>query len=112
MNDCGTTNGFPLHDLRDDDDKVLMTLGERCVGRYPARDIINPANGEVIVHRNELVTDALGKAIDAAGIQEAYIRTNLTCAAPTGLCTKCYGLNLATNTVVEVGEAVGVIAAQ
>jgi DNA-directed RNA polymerase subunit beta' len=89
-----------------------MTLGERCVGRYPARDIINPANGEVIVHRNELVTDALGKAIDAAGIQEAYIRTNLTCAAPTGLCTKCYGLNLATNTVVEVGEAVGVIAAQ
>ena len=112
MNDCGTTNGFPLHDLRDDDDKVLMTLGERCVGRYPARDIINPENGKVIVHRNELVTDAIGKEIDAANITEAYIRTNLTCSAPTGVCTKCYGLNLATNTVVEVGEAVGVIAAQ
>ncbi len=112
MDDCGTTQGFPLRQLVDDDGKVLESLGSRCVGRYPAQDILNPENGEVIVARNVLITADLGKKIDAANVTEALIRTNMTCTAPSGVCTKCYGLNLATKTIVEVGEAVGVIAAQ
>ncbi len=112
MDDCGTTAGFPLRQLVDDDGKVLETLGSRCVGRYPAVDIINPATGDVIVHRNELIDSTIGNKIDDAHITEALIRTNMTCQAPSGVCTKCYGINLATKEVVEVGEAVGTIAAQ
>ncbi len=112
MEDCGTTSGTLVSELIDDDGKMQLSLGKRCIGRYPSKDIINPTTGEVIVPRNVLVTDEMGDQIDAAGIKQAYIRSNLTCCAPSGVCTKCYGLNLSTKQVVEVGEAVGVIAAQ
>ena len=111
LDDCGTTEGFPLHELRDDDDKVIMTLGDRCVGRYLANDLI-ANDGSVICKRNQLVTAEIGKAIDESGVDTVYIRSNLTCKAPSGVCAKCYGLDLASNKPVEVGEAVGVVAAQ
>ena len=111
LDDCGTTEGFPLHELKDDDDKVIMSLGDRCVGRYLANDLY-AEDGTLICSRNQLVTGAIGKAIDASGAKTVYIRSNLTCKAPTGVCAKCYGLDLASNKPVEVGEAVGVVAAQ
>ena len=110
--DCGTDKGFDLRAIVQDDGKLIESLGERAVGRYPAKDVINPKTGEIIVHRNELITESIGEAIDAAQIDLISIRSNLTCGAKNGVCMKCYGRNLATNKIVEVGEAVGVIAAQ
>jgi len=116
--DCGTEKGFYVEDILDENNleggkpKVIVKAYVRAIGRFAAKDIINPETGEVIVKRNELITEDLADAIDAAGINRICIRSNLTCAAKTGVCMKCYGRNLATNMVVEVGEAVGTIAAQ
>ena len=116
--DCGTENGFKITKIVDENTiingapKVVVTLEARCIGRFAAKDVINPATGEVIVARNELITEPIAAEIGKAGLEEVYIRSNLTCEAATGVCMKCYGRNLATNMVVEVGEAVGTIAAQ
>jgi len=113
--DCGTENGFTVRavvQMTNGDPKTIVTVGQRALGRFAARDIENPLTGEIIARRNELIEEAQAKAIDNAGIEEVCIRTNLTCACKTGVCVKCYGRNLATNKMVEVGEAVGVIAAQ
>ncbi len=116
--DCGTYNGFYLEDIVDDNNledgkpKVIVHVYDRCVGRFAARDIVNPETGEVITKRNELITEAMAKEIKNAKIEKVCIRSNLTCACKTGVCMKCYGRNLATNMIVEVGEAVGTIAAQ
>ncbi|MGL4949969.1 MAG: DNA-directed RNA polymerase subunit beta' [Anaeroplasmataceae bacterium] len=109
--DCGTYNGFEVADILADDGKVIVKLKERLVGRYLAKDVVN-ANGEVIATRNQLVDEDLADIIDAADIEKATIRSNITCNSKIGVCIKCYGRNLATNTVIEVGEAVGTIAAQ
>ncbi len=110
--DCGTENGFYIEDILNDSNKVVVSLADRCIGRFAAKDIVNPATGEVIVARNEMIDEDLAAQIGAAGIKRVCLRTNITCNAKTGVCMKCYGRNLATNMVVEVGEAVGTIAAQ
>ena len=113
--DCGTENGFNVRaviQMTNGDPKTIVSVCQRALGRYAAKDIVNPLTGEVIVRRNELVEEKEAKEIDLAGIEEVCIRTNLTCSCKTGVCVKCYGRNLATNKLVEVGEAVGVIAAQ
>ena len=105
VNDKATANSDAKAD-------VLEPLEERITGRFLAEDIINPETGEVIVAANRLVTSARAKAIVATGVEKVKIRTILTCRSHIGVCAKCYGSNLATGQTVQVGEAVGIIAAQ
>ena len=110
--DCGTEKGMYVEDIIDDGGKVIVTVGDRVIGRYAAKDLVNPETGELIISRNEMFTEEHGKLIDDAKIKRVAIRTNITCDSKSGVCMICYGRNLATNKVVEVGEAVGVVAAQ
>lgn len=110
--DCGTEKGMYVEDIVDDGGKVVVTVSDRVIGRFAAKDLVNPKTGEIICRRNELFTEEMAVEIADAGIKSVCIRTNLTCNAKSGVCMKCYGRNLATNKVVEVGEAVGTVAAQ
>jgi DNA-directed RNA polymerase subunit beta' len=110
--DCGTDRGFLVHDLRNDDGTLIEGLSDRIVGRFAASQIIHPQTGEIIIERNEYITDDSAAVAIAAGVTEANIRSNLTCETNGGLCIHCYGKNLATGSIVEIGEAVGTIAAQ
>ena len=92
--------------------EVIESLEDRIQGRFVAEDVKDPATGEVIVPMNGFVTDELAKKIVGAGIEAVSIRSVFTCNSRYGVCAKCYGKNMATNTPVMPGEAVGVIAAQ
>lgn len=109
--DCGTERGVYMEPVMDDT-KEVVPLYDRIVGRYASKDVIHPKTKQVIVKRNELITEEIGQLILKADITGVEIRSNLTCNSENGVCAKCYGRNLATNTRVEVGEAVGVVAAQ
>jgi len=109
--DCGTINGV-LHTPIKDGEEVIEPLRERIVGRYALDPVRHPITGETIVDANEEITEEVADRIDEAGIEEVYLRTVLTCEAKHGVCRKCYGRNLATGRTVEIGEAVGIIAAQ
>ena len=91
---------------------ILEPLQERITGRYLAEDIVDPATGEIIVEANHLVTPKRAEAIIKTGVDKVKIRTILTCRSHIGVCAKCYGTNMATGQTVQVGEAVGIIAAQ
>ena len=91
---------------------ILEPLQERITGRYLAEDIVDPATGEVIVEANHLVTPKRAEVIIKTGVDKVKIRTILTCRSHIGVCAKCYGTNMATGQTVQVGEAVGIIAAQ
>ena len=109
--DCGTTEGVWVSDIKNGNE-LIEGLAERLTGRFAAEDIKNPETGEIIVPRNELITDKMADAVVAAGITKAKIRTLLTCRAHQGVCAKCYGNDLAGKQIVNIGEAVGIIAAQ
>lgn len=109
--DCGTDEGIEVSEILDDKE-VIEGLNERLVGRYAAEDIVHPETGEVIVARNQGITEELANALKEAGITSAKIRSVLTCRTRYGVCSKCYGKNLATGRSVEIGESVGIIAAQ
>ena len=109
--DCGTDQGIWVKDIRDGRE-LLEKLRERIVGRYAAADVAHPETGELLVARNEMITPELADRIVDAGIEEVYVRSVMTCGCRHGVCAKCYGLNLAMNRPVNVGEAVGIIAAQ
>ena len=109
--DCGTTDGVWVTDIKNGNE-LIEGLAERLSGRFAAEDIKNPETGEIIVPRNELITDKMADAVVAAGITKAKIRTLLTCKAHQGVCAKCYGNDLAGKQIVNIGEAVGIIAAQ
>ena len=109
--DCGTTRGLTVSPVVEGGE-VIASLGERILGRTASRDVINPANGEVIAAAGDLIDESLVESIEAAGIEIVGIRSVLTCEAETGTCGACYGRDLARGTKVNVGEAVGVIAAQ
>ena len=109
--DCGTRKGIEVSDIKDGNE-VIEPLHERLVGRYPALRIIHPETGEIIVDTNRLITDEDADQIIEAGIKKVKIRSVLTCHAEYGVCAKCYGANLATGEECNVGEAVGIIAAQ
>ena len=111
--DCGTDRGFIVTELYNNDDKsVIVPLRGRLVGRFSQKDIFHPETRELIVAGGELITEAIADDIVNADIKEVEIRSVLGCSAKGGICRKCYGRNLATGDVVELGEAVGIMAAQ
>jgi DNA-directed RNA polymerase subunit beta' len=111
--DCGTLAGVEVTDFVDEKSgDIIEPLFDRIVGRYTATKVIDPTTKKVIVDRNEYITDSLANKIVKAGIKKVKIRSSLTCNSVNGVCQHCYGRNLATGNVVEVGEAVGVMAAQ
>ena len=109
--DCGTLRGLVCTALKNGDE-VISSLEERIIGRVSVHDIIHPSTGELLVHAGEEITDAIAKEIEASPIESVEIRSVLTCESKKGVCMKCYGRNLATQRMVQLGEAVGVIAAQ
>lgn len=109
--DCGTIVGQEVTALREGGD-TIEPLSERIAGRFALDDIVNPVSGEVIVHAGEEITDKAAEEIEDCGIEMVRVRSVLTCEAKAGLCVKCYGRNMATGRIVEIGEAVGIIAAQ
>ncbi|MGH3042560.1 MAG: DNA-directed RNA polymerase subunit beta', partial [Gaiellaceae bacterium] len=109
--DCGTDRGLKISALREGTE-IIEHLEERLVGRYARKAIRHPETNEVIVAENDLITEDLANYIESLGIETAWIRSAFTCNTSHGVCKKCYGRNLATGQEVEVGEAVGIIAAQ
>jgi DNA-directed RNA polymerase subunit beta' len=109
--DCGTHNGITVYAIKDGNE-MIEPLGDRLIGRYPSEDIIDPQTGEIIVKRNVMMNDKIANQIVKSGIEEVKIRSVLTCQAKFGVCADCYGANLANGEPVNVGEAVGIIAAQ
>ncbi len=109
--DCGTKDGIEVSAFKDGDDTIIA-LGERLLGRAPVEDIKHPVSGEVIVAAGELVTERDIPKIENAGIEHVKMRSVLTCECPTGVCAKCYGRMLSSGRPVDLGEAVGVLAAQ
>ena len=109
--DCGTLRGLTVSALKKSDE-IVESLYDRILGRVALFDVEDPSTNEVIVKEGEEINEDLARAIESAGIEEVEIRSVLTCELTRGVCSKCYGRNLATGKLVQRGEAVGVIAAQ
>ena len=109
--DCGSDRGLTITAIKEGNE-VIETLEERMLGRYAQRSVKHPETGEVLVARNEIITEDIARKIIEASIEEITIRSAFTCDTKHGVCKYCYGRNLATGSEVEVGEAVGTIAAQ
>ena len=109
--DCGATEGIMVSDLREGKE-VIEKFSERLIGRYAVRDVVNPATGEIIVPYGKMMDLYDAEKIEEAGITELEIRSVLTCRAKRGVCAHCYGSNMANGDTVNIGEAVGIIAAQ
>ena len=109
--DCGTEDYLVVKDIKDGNE-IIEGFKDRLVGRTCAEDIIHPETGEVLVRRNELMDERIADKVAKAGVTEAKIRSILTCSSKIGVCAKCYGSNLSSGKLVNVGEAVGIIAAQ
>jgi DNA-directed RNA polymerase subunit beta' len=110
-NDCGTQRGLAVRSMMDGE-KVLIKLQDRLLGRVPLLDILHPKTGEVLVPKNQALSEEVALGIVAAGVEEVVVRSPLTCEAARSVCQNCYGWSLAHAHVVDVGEAVGIIAAQ
>src|SRR5690606_8853457 len=109
--DCGTILGIEMTALKEGED-IIEPLRDRVVGTVALDDVYDPIDGELIVKAGEMIDEDAADAIDDAGIQSVKIRSVLTCEAKRGLCRMCYGRNLATMDMVDIGEAVGILAAQ
>jgi len=109
--DCGTINGIEYAAIKEGDE-IVEALKDRITGRYTLERVVHPITHDVIIDVNEFVTDELAAEIEAAGVESVKLRTVLTCESKHGVCVKCYGRNLAHNKIIEIGEAVGIIAAQ
>ncbi len=109
--DCGTKRGIPARSMTDGE-RVLIPLSDRLLGRVLAEDVHHPQTGEILATRNQAVSDDLAEAIYASGIEEVMVRSPLTCEATRSVCQHCYGWSLAHESMVDLGEAVGIIAAQ
>ncbi len=110
-NDCGTRKGIEIGDVKDGNE-IIEELSERLVGRYPAGNIIHPETGEILVTADKMINEKDADRIVKSGMKKVKIRSVLTCHSEYGVCAKCYGANLATAEECNVGEAVGIIAAQ
>ncbi len=111
--DCGCLQGLVVRAfINEKDGSVIESLADRITGRFAAKRIVNPETKDVIVEKDEMITESLVAKIEKAGIEEVEIRSALTCTSANGVCQKCYGTNLATGNLVETGEAVGIMAAQ
>ena len=112
MNDCGTTNGIWVSEIREGEE-VVVKLAERLIGRHAAEDIVDPTSPKTkIVKANDEIDEIKAKAVEAANVERVKIRSVLTCEAKVGCCMLCYGRHLGTGLTVKLGEAVGIIAAQ
>ena len=109
--DCGTDEYIEIEDIKDGN-QIIEKLQERLTGRFPYEDIKDPETGEILADKDTLITSALADKIIAAGITKVKVRSVLGCHTKHGVCAKCYGMGLATRKVVNIGEAVGIIAAQ
>ncbi len=109
--DCGTSRGVKLKAMRDGD-RTLIKLEDRLFGRVSAEDVVDPQTGEIILARDQDISDELAKAVVKAGVEEVTVRSALTCASTRSVCQTCYGWSLAHGKMVDIGEAVGIIAAQ
>ena len=110
--DCGCKEGLTISDIKSEDNSVIEGLEERLEGRFLLNSFCDPETGEVLVDNDHMLTDADAKLIASKGVENIDIRSLLTCRSKEGVCIKCYGKNLATGNTVQVGEAVGIIAAQ
>ena len=110
--DCGTQNFVNVEAFVKDDGTVVESLYDRILGRFTGKAVLNPETKEVIVEKNTYITENLADKIIKAGVTSVPLRTVLTCRTEHGVCQKCYGRNLATGSIVETGEAVGIMAAQ
>ena len=113
--DCGTTEGITVSAIKEftgDREAIIEPLWERLAGRVAAEDVVHPETGEVLVAANEMISDEDAKRVEDAGIEEVKIRSVLVCKTRHGVCVQCYGRNLANGSLVDAGEAVGIIAAQ
>jgi len=110
--DCGTRDYMVMSDIKDNDGQTVEKLQDRILGRYTVEDVVNPQTGEIIIKENEMILSGDVKKIIACGIKEVKVRSVLRCKAKGGVCAHCYGMDLASSKPVNIGEAVGVIAAQ
>ena len=109
--DCCTINGIDYAAIKDGDE-IKVHLADRIVGHYTIERVVHPITGELLCDVNQYIDEAMAAKIEAAEVEKVKLRTVLTCEAKHGICVKCYGKNLARNKIVEIGEAVGIIAAQ
>ncbi len=109
--DCGSKEGLVVYDIKDGN-QLIEQMQERLIGRYPVNDIINPKTNEIIVDTNTLITEEIAEEIVNAGIEKAEVRSVLGCYSKHGVCQKCYGMSLARHHRVEIGETIGIVAAQ
>ena len=109
---CGTTDGIWVGAVYDKNGDVVDSFGNRIRGRFPVNDVLHPVTGELLHSKDEMMMPENAEKFEKAGIEKIYIRTILGCRARVGVCAKCYGMNLATSKKVDLGEAVGIIAAQ
>ncbi len=109
--DCGTEDGIIVSEIIENG-QVIETFAERLKGRYPVHDVVHPQTGEILFRNNVMLRKEDAKVLEAAGIHEVELRSVLTCRSRSGVCSKCYGMNLAIGEPVGEGEAVGIIAAQ
>jgi DNA-directed RNA polymerase subunit beta' len=109
--DCGTQRGIPLESMKDGD-RTLIPLKTKLLGRVLAHDAVHPTTGEVLATRNQDISDELAESLAAAGVEHVFVRSPLTCEATRSVCQHCYGWSLAHAKMVDIGEAVGIIAAQ
>lgn len=109
--DCGTERGISVRNMTDGE-RILIKLEDRLLGRCAAEDVVNPQTGEVIVARNQAISDDIARKIGKAKVEEVIARSPLTCEATRSVCQACYGWSLAHASLVDLGEAVGIIAAQ
>ncbi len=115
--DCFANSGDPIKGvvvsaIKGSKGEIIEGLRDRIAGRFTVRDIVNPATGEVMVKSNEMISEDMADEIVKAGIEQVEIRSVFTCKSKTGICAKCYGKNMSNNNPVQIGEAVGIIAAQ
>ncbi|WP_455521001.1 DNA-directed RNA polymerase subunit beta', partial [Parvimonas micra] len=109
--DCCTDEYVLARDFKDGN-AIVEKLADRIVGRHSFEDVLNPTTGEILIHKNEMITEGLAEKVEKLGITEIKVRSVLGCKSKHGVCAKCYGRNLATGNPVNIGEAVGIIAAQ
>ena len=109
--DCGTTEGIEVYDIKDGN-QVVEKLDERLMGRYLLEEIKDPETGDVIADTDTMLTDNLVEKIVKTGIENVKVRSVIGCHTKHGVCAKCYGMGLATREKAQIGEAVGIIAAQ
>jgi DNA-directed RNA polymerase subunit beta' len=109
--DCGTINGIDYTAIKDGEN-IIESLASRISGHYSIERVLDPVTGELLCDVNQYIDTALAEKIDKAGVEKVKLRTVLTCESKHGICIKCYGKDLARNKIVEIGEAVGTIAAQ